>query len=154
MKIAILALVATCLASCSRPNTDYLEIAGEPWGRPHIPRAEWQSIEARFRKASYSRPAFGLLSNVDRSTVERFLWSPILDHTRQYAITNSSRYDRIVGMRLDRDVPTDVSRFAAILCGELPDPHHVKITAIEISGVLPEHENKMGNNRTVIFRSH
>ena len=155
MKIALITLVAACLASCARPNTDYIEIPGKPWDGPGIPRPEWQRIEARFRNASYPRPALGLLSDFDRATVERFLWSPALDHTRQYCITNSDigRHDRTIGMVLDRSTPTDVARFAAILCGEAPDPHHVKITFIEVYGVLPEHENTIGNNSTVIFRS-
>jgi hypothetical protein len=156
MKIAFLVLAAACLTSCSRPNIDYTEIVGKPWSGPDIPRPEWRRIEARFRQASYPRPALGLLSEFDRATVQRFLWSPALDQTRQYLITNrdSGRHERIVGMLLDRQTPTDVPRFAAILCGEAPDPHHVKITSIEISGILPEPENEIGNYRTVIFRSH
>jgi hypothetical protein len=156
MKIAFVILTAACLASCARPNSDFIEVAGKPWTAPPTPRPEWRRIEARFRHASYPRPALGLLSDFDRETVERFLWSPVLDRTRQYCITNSDagRHSRIVGMLLDRSTPTDTSRFAAILCGEAPDPHLSKIVSIEIIGVLPEHENSIGNNSSVIFRSH
>lgn len=151
MKIAFLVLAAACLAACSQPNSDF---HGKPWSGSAIPRSEWQRIEARFRQASYPRPALGLLSTFDRATVERFMSSPFIGQSRQFSISNSKFGRRTVGMLLDRTIPDDVSRFAAILCGEVPDPHHVKITSIEVWGVRPEDENMIGNNRSVIFRSH
>lgn len=81
--------------------------------------------------------------------------SSFINSTRSFTIVNSDigRHHRAIGLLLDREIPADVSHLAAILCGEAPDPHRVRILSVEILGVLPEHENRMGNNFTVIFRS-
>jgi hypothetical protein len=154
MKATLLPLAAAFLASCA-PHSEPTTFVGESWADlPPTPRPEWRRIETRFRQASYPCPALGLLHDFDRRTIERFLWSSNLDQTGQYHMTNADlgRF-RVVGMTLDRLSPTDVPRFAGILCGEEPDPHHLKIVSVEISGDLQEGEKRMGNNRTVIFRS-
>ena len=152
MKIAIVILAAAVLASCARPNSDYVEIPGISGTGPTIPHPEWQRIEKRFRQASYPRPALGLLSDFDSATVGRFMSSPFVGQSRQFSIGNSGFERRTIGMILDRDI-SDASRFAAILCGEATDPSHAKIISVEISGVLPKDQNKIGNHSTVIFRS-
>jgi hypothetical protein len=153
MKQAFALLAAACLASCGHPG--HVEHPDKPWGAPAMPHSEWQRIEARFKKASYPRPALGFLSDFDRATIEGNMRSPFINQSRGFTILSSDigRHTRMIGMVLDRDVPADVSHLAAILSGEAPDPHRVKILSIEILGVLPEHENRMGNNLSVVFRS-
>jgi hypothetical protein len=153
MKPAFALLAAACLVSCGHPG--HVEVPGKPWDGTAIPRPEWQRIEERFRKASYPRPAFGLLSEIDRSTIEGNMTSPFINSSRSFTILNSDigRHHRAIGLLLDRDIPADGSHLAAILCGEAPDPYRLRILSVEVLGVLPEHEDRMGHHFTVIFRS-
>jgi hypothetical protein len=146
----LLFLLTAALASCAPPPDSGLIVTG-PTRKPPISRSDWKRLETQLRRLDLPHPAAAALAASDRASLAANMASPFIGQSRQFVLLSQPRERRSIGIILDRMIPADCDRFAALLTGDASDPHHARITTIEIYSHQPGFIGNSGT--TLIYRS-